>query len=80
MVRRRLELRAGYTRREMAGWAAACWEEMFGSPKRNTNEGVQALLAALDGRVRRELKTPTELQRSGTPGLAVWQRRFVHRR
>lgn len=40
------------------GWAKQCWEEMFGDPQRNTNDGVQALLAIAYGRIHRNLKTP----------------------
>ena len=38
-------------------WARMCWEEMFGNPMRNTNDGVQALLAIAHGRIHTNLKT-----------------------
>ncbi|MCX6550454.1 MAG: hypothetical protein NTY02_05510 [Acidobacteria bacterium] len=47
------------------GWAKQCWEEMFGDPQRNTNDGVQALLAIAHGRIHRNLKTPVGQQVPG---------------
>jgi hypothetical protein len=47
------------------GWAKQCWEEMFGDPQRNTNDGVQALLAIAHGRIHRSLKTPVGQQVPG---------------
>jgi len=46
-------------------WARLCWEEMFGNPSRNTNDGVQALLALAHGRMHRNLKQPTGEQLPG---------------
>ena len=46
-------------------WAKLCWEEMFGEPQRNTNDGVQALLAICEGRIHRNLKTPKGQQVPG---------------
>jgi len=43
---------------EQLGWAKLCWDEMFGNPSRNTNDGVQALLASAHGTVHRDLKQP----------------------
>jgi hypothetical protein len=50
---------------EQLGWAKLCWEEMFGNPSRNTNDGVQALLAIAHGKVHRDLKKPTGEQLPG---------------
>ncbi len=47
------------------GWAKQCWDEMFGDPMRNTNDGVQALLAIAHGTVHRDLKTPVGQQVPG---------------
>jgi len=47
------------------GWAKQCWEEMFGNPARNTNDGVQSLLAIAHGNVHRALKTPVGQQVPG---------------
>lgn len=47
------------------GWAKQCWDEMFGDPMRNTNDGVQALLAIAHGKVHRDLKTPVGQQVPG---------------
>jgi len=47
------------------GWAKQAWEEMFGEPTRNTNDGVQALLAIAQGKVHRNLKTPLGQQVAG---------------
>ena len=47
------------------GWAKQCWEEMFGNPSRNTNDGVQALLAICEGRIHRDLKKPRGQQVPG---------------
>lgn len=47
------------------GWAKSCWEEMFGDPMRNTNDGVQTLLAIAHGTVHRNLKTPVGQQVPG---------------
>jgi len=47
------------------GWAKAAWDEMFGDPQRNTNDGVQALLAIAQGRVHKNLKTPKGQQVPG---------------
>jgi hypothetical protein len=47
------------------GWAKQCWEEMFGDPMRNTNDGVQALLAIAHNRIHRTLKTPMGQQVPG---------------
>ena len=47
------------------GWAKLCWEEMFGNPSRNTNDGVQALLAIAHGKIHRDLKTPVGQQVPG---------------
>ena len=38
---------------------------MFGEPQRNTNDGVQALLAIAHGRIHRNLKTPKGQQVPG---------------
>ncbi len=46
-------------------WAKLCWDEMFGEPHRNTNDGVQALLAVCEGRIHRHLKTPKGQQVPG---------------
>ena len=54
----------GYNDNQL-GWAKLCWEEMFGDPSRNTNDGVQSLLAIAKGRVHRELKTPHDQQVPG---------------
>lgn len=59
---------AGYSESDLAHWAFLSWQEMFGDPVRNTNNGVQALLAIIDGRVLREMKIPSGLQK--TPGSA----------
>ena len=60
---------AGYAEKDLAHWAYLSWAEMFGDPERNTTNGVQALLAIVDGRVLAELKTPTARQkRPGAPG------------
>lgn len=47
------------------GWAKSCWEEMFGDPMRNTNDGVQSLLAIAHGKIHRNLKTPVGQQVPG---------------
>lgn len=47
------------------GWAKQCWEEMFGEPMRNTNDGVQALLAIAHNSIHRTLKTPVGQQVPG---------------
>ena len=47
------------------GWAKQCWEEMFGNPSRNTNDGVQSLLAIAHGKIHRELRTPLGQQVPG---------------
>jgi hypothetical protein len=54
---------AGYTRKDMTAWAESCWQEVYGQPKRNTTNGVQALLAILDGRVLSQLQVPTGEQK-----------------
>lgn len=46
----------GYDIASMTSWAKLCHEEMFGDPKRNTNDGVQAFLAIAHGKVLKELK------------------------
>lgn len=51
--------------KEQFGWAKQCWEEMFGDPSRNTNDGVQALLAIAHGQIHRKLKTPKGQQVPG---------------
>ena len=56
---------AGYKQDEMAHWAVLCWEEMFGNPDRNTNDGVQSLLAIVEGKVYKGLKKPTGQQVPG---------------
>jgi hypothetical protein len=38
---------------------------MFGNPSRNTNDGVQSLLAIAHGRIHRDLKTPVGQQVPG---------------
>jgi len=55
----------GYGDQPQAMWAKSCWEEMFGDPTRNTNDGVQALLAIVKGGVHRQLKTPRGQQVPG---------------
>ena len=62
------------------GWAKQCWEEMFGNPSRNTNDGVQALLAICEGRIHRDLKKPKGPTgagplrlRSGRPSRAIFR-------
>lgn len=47
------------------GWAKLCWEEMFGNPSRNTNDGVQSLLAIAHGKIHRDVKTPVGQQVPG---------------
>ena len=47
------------------GWARQCWEEMFGDPMRNTNDGVQALLAIAHGSVLKKLTMPVGQQVHG---------------
>ena len=47
------------------GWAKVAWEEMFGDPMRNTNDGVQAFLAIAHGRIHKDMKTPTGQQVPG---------------
>lgn len=47
------------------GWAKQCWEEMFGDAMRNTNDGVQALLAIAHGGVREKLTMPVGQQVGG---------------
>lgn len=60
------------------GWAKACWEEMFGNPSRNTNDGVQSLLAIVHGTVHRDLKTPIGQQVPGRYDYdAATQKRLI---
>ena len=40
------------------GWAKMAWDEMFGEPMRNTNDGAQALLAIAHGAIHKNLKIP----------------------
>ena len=47
------------------GWAKQCWEEMFGDAMRNTNDGVQALLAIAHGGVLKKLTMPVGQQVGG---------------
>ncbi len=54
---------AGYTVKDMTAWAEACWQEVYGKPKRNTTDGVQALLAILDGKVLTRLTAPSGYQK-----------------
>jgi hypothetical protein len=54
---------AGYSKSSYNQWAAACWGEMFGNPKRNTDNGVRALLAIADGQVLSMTEGPTNKQR-----------------
>jgi hypothetical protein len=54
---------AGYSRADMTHWAAACWQEMYGHPKRNTSNGMQALMALIDGRILQTLQVPTGEQK-----------------
>jgi len=54
----------GYGDNQLA-WAKVAWEEVFGDPERNTNDGCQALLAIAQGRVLRKLKAPIGQQVPG---------------
>ena len=54
----------GYGDNQFA-WAKSCWEEMFGNPNRNTNDGVQAFLAIAHGTIHSNLKTPVGQQVPG---------------
>jgi len=54
----------GYGDNQIA-WARMAWEEMFGDPMRNTNDGAQALLAIAQGRIHKDLKTPKGQQVPG---------------
>ena len=47
------------------GWARQCWDEMFGDAMRNTNDGVQALLAIAHGGVLKKLTMPVGQQVGG---------------
>jgi hypothetical protein len=54
----------GYGDNQVA-WAKMAWVDLFGEPQRNTNDGVQALLAIAQGRIHRNLKTPKGQQVPG---------------
>ena len=54
---------AGYSEKDFAHWTALSWQEVYGDPARNTTNGVQALLAILDGRVLTTLRAPSGAQK-----------------